>query len=156
MKELVSQIKSIMLAGGKTLATAESCTGGGIAAAITSVSGASEFFQGGLVAYQNSVKIEQLGVQAGDIEQFDVVSCQVAQQMVRGACRMFGTDYALASTGYAQGGSDKVAAGTIWIAWGSADEVHSLCLTKDRGREENVKVAINRVLEEFLDWLLAQ
>ena len=63
-----------MLAHGLTLSVAESCTGGGIAAALTSVSGSSGYFQGGLVAYQNELKVKFLGVSDSDIELYDVVS----------------------------------------------------------------------------------
>ena len=85
-----------------TVSTAESCTGGRIASAITARSGASRYFMGGLVAYQNEVKEQMLGVPAEMIERYGVVSRQVAEEMVKGACRLFHTDYALASTGYAE------------------------------------------------------
>lgn len=140
-----------MVARGKTLATAESCTSGRIAAALTAVSGASGYFQGGLVAYQDRVKTELLGVRATDIERHDVVSREVVEQMVRGACTLLRSDYAIASTGYAEGGSARVAAGTIWIGWGSADEVHSRCLHLTGMREENTQTAVECALEEFLE-----
>lgn len=134
-----------------TLSTAESCTGGRIAAAITAHSGASKYFQGGLVAYQNEVKEQQLGVPHEMIETYGVVSRQVAEQMVRGACRLFHSDYALASTGYAEPweGHDV----EIWVAWGTADDVHSLCLREDFGRVKNVEVATQCVLDEFDKYL---
>ena len=134
-----------------TLSTAESCTGGRIAAAITAHSGASRYFQGGLVAYQNEVKEQLLGVPSEMIDRYGVVSRQVAEQMVRGACTLFHTDYALASTGYAEPwqGHDV----EIWVAWGSADDVHSLCLTEDFGRVKNVEIATQCVLDEFDKYL---
>ena len=134
-----------------TISTAESCTGGRIAAAITAQSGASKYFQGGLVAYQNEVKQQMLGVPKGMIQTYGVVSRQVAEQMVRGACRLFRTDYALASTGYAEvwEGHDV----EIWIAWGSPTEVHSLCLREDFGRVKNVELATQCVLDEFRQFL---
>ena len=101
MRKTVEEIQRRMVAAGKTLATAESCTSGGIAHEITKVSGSSDYFQGGLVAYQDRLKIQYLGVSAEDIARYDVVSEPVVRQMVRGACRMFGSDYAIASTGYA-------------------------------------------------------
>ncbi len=137
---------------GKTVSTAESCTGGRIAAAITAVSGASEYFRGGLVAYQNDVKEQLLGVPAEMIEEYDVVSQPVVEMMVKGACKMFGSDYALASTGYAEAWDGHEVC--IWIGWGSMDDVHSLCLREDFGRVRNVEVAAERVLEEFEKWLL--
>ena len=109
-----------------TISTAESCTGGRIAAAITARSGASRYFQGGVVAYQNEVKEQLLGVPPEMIEEYDVVSRPVAEQMVRGACRLFHSDYALASTGYAEAWEGHEV--EIWVAWGSETDVHSICL----------------------------
>ncbi|MGN0233968.1 MAG: CinA family protein [Bacteroidaceae bacterium] len=150
---LCQAIQDRMLARGLTLSTAESCTGGGIAAALTSVSGCSGYFQGGMVAYQNELKVGHLGVNVSDILRYDVVSRPVAEQMVRGACALFRTDYALASTGYAGEGNEHVPAGTIWIAWGSASEVHSCCLPGDTSRIGNTAWAVHEVLRHFLLWL---
>ena len=134
-----------------TLSTAESCTGGRIAAAITAHSGASNYFRGGLVAYQNDVKEEMLGVPHEMIATYGVVSRQVAEQMVKGACRLFHSDYALASTGYAEAweGHDV----EIWVACGSEHDVHSICLTEDFGRVKNVELATQCVLDEFNKYL---
>ena len=150
---LCQKIQDYMLAHGLTLSVAESCTGGGIAAALTSVSGSSGYFQGGLVAYQNELKVKFLGVSDSDIELYDVVSRPVVEQMVQGACALFYTDCALASTGYAGEGNDRIAAGTIWIAWGGLSEVHSFCLHADATRAENTACAVYAVLEHFLNWL---
>ena len=130
-----------------TISAAESCTGGRIASAITARSGASKYFIGSLVAYQNEVKERLLGVPAEMIAQYDVVSQPVAEQMVRGACALFGSDYALASTGYAEPWQGHEV--EIWIAWGSKDEVHSRCLRSDSGRIANVEAATAIVLQEF-------
>lgn len=130
-----------------TISTAESCTGGRIAAAITARSGASKYFVGGVVAYQNEVKERMLGVPAEMIERFDVVSQPVAEQMVRGACSIFGSDFALASTGYAEPWEGHEV--EIWIAWGSINDIHSRCLRSDSGRVANVEAATAIVLEEF-------
>ncbi len=116
-----------------TISTAESCTGGRIAAAITAHSGASNYFQGGLVAYQNEVKEQMLGVPAEMIAEYGVVSREVAEQMVKGACHLFHTDYAL--------------------AWGSEGDVHSMCLREDFGRVKNVEIATECVLDEFGKYL---
>lgn len=146
-------IKEILVSRTLTLSTAESCTSGLIAAALTSVPGASLYFQGGLIAYQDEVKVRELGVSARDIETFDVVSRQVVEQMVKGSCARFGTDYALASTGYADKGNDRVAGGTIWIGWGTRSEVHSMCLHLNGSRAENTTKAVQTVLENFLSFL---
>lgn len=151
--DLAKTIKELMVARHCTLATAESCTSGLIAATLTSAPGASEYFQGGIVAYQDEVKVRELGVSADDIAAHDVVSRQVVEQMVKGACLKFGTDYALASTGYADKGNDRVADGTIWIGWGSADDVHAECLHLSGNRAENTECAVTTVLERFLEHL---
>ena len=148
--ELAERLRILMTEKGRTVSTAESCTSGRIASTLTSVSGASDYFLGGLVAYQDDVKIKHLGVTAEMIAEHDVVSREVVEQMVRGACRMFGSDYALASSGYAGGGTETIPSGTIWIGWGSADDVHSMVLTHDEGRERNTEQATKRVIREFL------
>lgn len=134
-----------------TISTAESCTGGRIAAAITAQSGASRYFEGGLVAYQNEVKVQMLGVPAEMIAEYGVVSHEVAEQMVKGACHLFHTDYALASTGYAEAWEGHEV--EIWVAWGSEGDVHSLCLREDFGRVKNVEIATECVLDEFGKYL---
>lgn len=85
------------------------------------------------------------------IDTYGVVSSQVAEQMVKGACRLFHSDYALASTGYAEPweGHDV----EIWVAWGSEGDVHSLCLREDFGRVKNVEIATECVLDEFNKYL---
>lgn len=152
-KEICSEIKRIMVERGKTVSTAESCTSGRIAASLTQISGASDYFQGGIVCYQDELKERFLNVSADDIKAYDVVSKPVVEQMVRGACELFHTDYALASTGYAGGGMNGIPDGTIWIAYGSKDDVHSHCLTKNVGREENTENATIEVLRRFLEYI---
>jgi len=152
-KDTCTEILHLMVGRGKTVSTAESCTSGRIAASLTQVSGASDYFQGGIVCYQDEVKERFLNVSADDIKQYDVVSQPVVEQMVRGACALFHTDYALASTGYAGGGMNGIPDGTIWIGWGSADDVHSMVLTDNNGRETNTANAAATVLERFLEYI---
>ena len=151
MNKTVLEIQHWMVERGLTLSTAESCTSGGIAAEITKVAVSSDYFQGGLVAYQDRLKEQFLGVSAEDIAQYDVVSEPVVRQMVRGACGMFGTDYAIASTGYAGEGCNGIPSGTIWIAWGTPDNIHTKCLTENIDRETNTKKAIQQALRGLLD-----
>ncbi|MBO4642913.1 MAG: CinA family protein [Bacteroidaceae bacterium] len=150
---LAQEILTRMVELGKTLSTAESCTSGRIAAALTQVSGASDYFQGGLVAYQDHLKVRYLEVRQEDIDAYDVVSQPVVEQMVRGACRLFHSDYAIASTGYAGTGANGIPSGTIWIGWGSTQEVLSICFTQDEGRELNTVHATTRALECFLRFI---
>ena len=151
MNKTVQEIQKWMVERGLTLSTAESCTSGGIAAEITKVAGSSDYFQGGLVAYQDRLKEQFLGVNAEDIAQYDVVSEPVVRQMVRGACKMFGTDYAIASTGYAGEGCNGIPSGTIWIAWGTPNNIHTKCLTENIDRETNTKKAIQQALIGLLN-----
>ena len=110
-----------------TVATAESCTGGKIASLLTSIAGSSSYFKGSVVAYDNAVKINVLGVAAAAIEQHGAVSIQVAEQMVEGVRRLLQTDYAVATSGIAGpgGGTPQKAAGTVCIAVATPHGVRS-------------------------------
>lgn len=113
-----SAVLALLQHRGLTLAVAESCTGGRIAAALTSVPGASQSFVGGVVAYDNGLKIDQLGVDAGMLEGCGAVSEAVAIEMARGARARLGADIALSTTGIAgpTGGSDEKPVGLVWFA----------------------------------------
>ena len=142
-----------MIRAGKTLATAESCTSGGIAREITKVAGSSEYFQGGLIAYQDRLKEQFLGVAAEDIAKYDVVSEPVVRQMVKGACQLLHSDYAIASTGYAGEGCNGIPSGTIWIAWGTTENIKTKYLTLNFDRETNTQIAIEDALTGLLTCL---
>lgn len=131
-----------------TLSTAESCTGGGIAALLTSVAGSSDYFKGAIVAYRNEVKEELLGVSAGTIEQYNVVSEETVKEMVCGAKRTLRTDCAVATTGIAGpgGGDDERPTGTIWIAASCGDRTVTMKQEGDKGRENNIARAIQTAL----------
>jgi len=98
---------------------AESCTGGAIAAAITSVPGASNWFEGSLVSYANRVKRDMLAVSEEDLEVFGAVSEEVARQMASGALAMMDANVAVAVSGIAgpDGGTEEKPVGTVWISW---------------------------------------
>lgn len=152
-KDICTEILRLMVSQGKTVSTAESCTSGRIAASLTQISGASDYFQGGIVCYQDELKVRFLNVSPEDIKTYDVVSQPVVEQMVRGACHLFHTDYALASTGYAGGGMNGIPDGTIWIGWGTQDEVHTKKICINQGREWNTENAVETVLQDFLSML---
>lgn len=102
---------------GERVAVAESLTGGGLGSAMTSVPGSSDVFSGGIIAYDLSVKVGLLKVPLTLIEEFGVVSEEVATAMADGLLELFGTTWAISTTGVAgPGPSDGVAAGTVWIA----------------------------------------
>jgi nicotinamide-nucleotide amidase len=108
---------------GLTLATAESCTGGMVAAAITSVPGSSAVLDRGFVTYSNAAKTELLGVPATLIDSVGAVSEAVARHMAQGAKQQAGTDLAVSVTGIAgpDGGSPEKPVGTVWFGLATAD-----------------------------------
>lgn len=140
---------------GKTLSTAESCTSGRLAEALTAVPGASDFFIGGIVSYSNNLKINMLGVDPAVIAEKTAVCEEVVIQMVKGACKAMGTDYAVASTGFAGPGAEgDIPVGTIWVACGTADEVRTLKLEGDHGRDKNILAATQSALKLLDEYLL--
>jgi len=120
-------IGDVLAAKGKTLATAESCTGGFIAHKITSVPGSSQYFKGSIVAYSNEVKVNVLNVLAHDIEQYGAVSKEVVEQMAVNVRKLLKTDVAIATSGIAgpDGGTAEKPVGTVWIAISSEKETIS-------------------------------
>ncbi len=135
------------------LATAESCTGGLIAAACTAVAGSSDWLEGGLVTYSNEAKTRWLGVPAALIQQHGAVSEDVALAMARGALHTSGADLAVAVTGIAGPGGAVPGkpVGTVWLAWGtgSAMQAERLQLPGDRSavRAATVHAALQRLLQ---------
>ena len=115
MQELVHKL---LTERGLTLATAESCTGGNIAARFTAMPGASAYFLCGVVSYSNASKHDILGVDPEVIARHGAVSEEVARRLAEGARRISGADYAIATTGIAgpAGGSAEKPVGTVWIA----------------------------------------
>lgn len=122
---VVSATAAMLKERGETLAVAESCTGGALSSAFTAMAGASAYFMGGVVSYDNSVKSGVLGVNKDDIERYGAVSKTVAEQMARGVRELCGTTYGVATTGVAgpDGGTDEKPAGTVWIAVSTAERV---------------------------------
>jgi PncC family amidohydrolase len=118
MEKIGEIIVGLLTKHKKTLALAESCTGGFIASQITDVPGASAVFLGGVVSYSNEAKQKFLSVQAKTLEQHGAVSEAVAREMVSGARERFGADYAIAVTGIAgpSGGTEAKPVGTVFIA----------------------------------------
>jgi len=139
----------------RTVSTAESCTGGRIAEAIISIPGASKYFKGGIISYTNEIKESLLGVSHEILEEKTAVCEEVAIEMVKGACKALGTDYAIAATGVAgpTGGTKEIPVGTIWLACGNSDRVVTLKVEEDHGRDINLAIATNRAMVLFLDYL---
>ena len=145
-------------ARGVTFAAAESCTGGLIAKRITDVPGASGVFMGGIVSYTNEIKEKLLGVSHEVLEEQTAVCEEVAMEMVKGACDALGVDYAISATGVAgpTGGTPEIPTGTIWLGYGSKDDVRTFCLTEDYGRGVNLNIAVKKALNLFIEYLNEQ
>ena len=126
---------------GKTIATAESCTGGYIAHLLTSIAGSSAYFKGSIVSYANDVKRDSLGVSEEDLKNHGAVSQQVVEQMAKGVRERMKTDYALATSGVAgpDGGSEEKPVGTVWIAFAAKDNVFSKKFLFEKNRERNIR-----------------
>lgn len=118
--ELSEKLGKVLKQKGLTIATAESCTGGGIAQAITEIPGSSAWFDRGFVTYSNQAKVDMLQVKQSTLEQYGAVSEQVAIQMVEGALLNSHADLAVSVTGIAGpgGGTESKPVGTVYIAWG--------------------------------------
>lgn len=128
---------------GLTLSTAESCTGGRIAHLLTSIPGSSAYFTGSVVAYDNRIKVEALGVDPASLETEGAVSQTVVEQMAAGIRQRFGTDLALAVSGIAgpDGGSPEKPVGTVWICASSGSENLSRRYQFGQNRSRTVDMA---------------
>ena len=149
----LTHISSSLLAHGWMLATAESCTGGLIAAACTDLAGSSQWFERGFVTYSNAAKVQCLGVPADLIERHGAVSEAVARAMAQGAVAHSAAQVALAVTGVAgpTGGSADKPVGTVWFGWQVQGATHSELrrFAGDRAavRAQTVAHALARLLE---------
>jgi nicotinamide-nucleotide amidase len=142
-----------------SVAVAESCTGGSIAARFTANAGSSDFFTGGVVAYSNHLKTGILGVPKDYIARHGAVSQAVVEEMARGICRVSGCAYGIATSGIAGpgGGSADKPVGMVWLAVSAPDGVYSDCLNFDGGRKVIIRqagsAAINKLRLCLLDAL---
>jgi nicotinamide-nucleotide amidase len=147
-------LQRIFTEKGLTFSVAESCTGGHIAHMITSVSGSSAWFKGGIVAYDNQVKISMLHVNENVLMQSGAVSEEVVRQMAMQCRNEFNTDYAAAVSGIAgpDGGSPEKPVGTVWIALATPDSVKTkLFHFGPSDRSANIQRASNAALMMILD-----
>jgi nicotinamide-nucleotide amidase len=140
---LESVLGEWLLEKGATVATAESCTGGRIAHRITSVSGSSAYFKGGVVAYSNEVKVNILGVSPVTLEKYGAVSSEVAKQMAEGARRTLNADYAVSTTGIAgpAGGTADKPVGLCWFGIAKPDGTKTFSRHFTNDRNGNIAAA---------------
>jgi nicotinamide-nucleotide amidase len=128
ISQLAAQLGRQLQDASAQVTTAESCTGGGIAEAITRIPGSSAWFEAGYVTYSNAQKSKQLGVPTELFATVGAVSREVVEAMVRGAQAHSGARYAVAVSGVAgpDGGSPEKPVGTVWLAWGDGERLYSV------------------------------
>ena len=147
------RLQTACLERGLTVATAESCTGGGVASAITTVSGSSAYFRGGVVSYSNDAKRDLLDVPEAVLAAHGAVSAQTALAMAAGASRRLGADLGVSTTGIAgpDGGTADKPVGLVYVAVHDADgdDVRRFVWTGDRG--ENIAASVQAALDLLLE-----
>jgi nicotinamide-nucleotide amidase len=159
IRKLAEALVNELSTTGKAVATAESCTGGWIAKAITDIPGSSAVFGYGIVSYANGAKESIIGVQNESLEKYGSVSAQVVEEMAKGALRLSGADIAVAVSGVAGpgGGTKEKPVGTVWFGWAVRDGANALVdmtcehFTGDREliREASVAYALQGVRERI-------
>lgn len=153
MMKLCSDVLKAL--AGKTLCTAESLTGGGIGAALTSVSGASKVFKGGVISYTDEVKREVLGVSAADLTAYGAVSASVAQAMARGVRELLKADVAVSVTGLAGPDGDEFGhdVGTVFIGYADQNGViageYHFAGDRESVRAQTIESALQLILEKL-------
>ena len=152
---LAERLGAVLVSRGWRVATAESCTGGGIAEVITRVAGSSAWFEQGFVTYSNAAKQTQLGVPAETLETWGAVSSATVEAMVTGALTHGTADAAVAVSGVAGpgGGSPSRPVGTVWLAWarrGYPPEARCIHFPGERAevREGTIRAALEGLIAE--------
>ncbi|MCG8410894.1 MAG: competence/damage-inducible protein A [Bacteroidales bacterium] len=150
-------IGTLLKEQGKTLSTAESCTGGNIASLITSIAGSSAYYQGSVVAYSNEIKENVLKVKGCSLNEYGAVSKQVVEEMAIGVKKLYKTDLAIATSGIAgpTGGTFEKPIGTTWIAIADSNGVYAEKYIFGDQRERNIKRASLTALNMLQKRLLA-
>lgn len=154
--KLASALGDALRARGWRLATAESCTGGGIAVALTDVPGSSEWFDRSFVTYSNQAKQDMLGVQGRTLEENGAVSEATVREMAEGALQRAGVELSVAVSGIAGpgGGSPAKPVGTVWLAWaGEGLETRAECFHFEGDRTAVRDQAIRAGLQGLIDSL---
>ena len=152
---ILESLHDLCVSKGISVAVAESCTSGLIASKLTLKSGSSTFFKGGIIAYQNDIKIKILGVDEQAILQYTEVSTEVVRQMAEGVRKSFSADYSIATSGYAgpSGGTNNNPIGTVFIAISSASGVDVERFIVSGDRQSIVNQASEKSLSLLYDAL---
>jgi nicotinamide-nucleotide amidase len=153
IKKLAQALVAELVAASKAVATAESCSGGWVAKAITDIPGSSLVFHYGIVSYSNGAKESLLGVNIDTLEQHGAVSEAVVAEMAQGALHLSGADVAVAVSGVAgpDGGSKDKPVGMVWFAWavrdGAKEKVVTSCMSFDGDREPVRELTVAHALQ---------
>jgi nicotinamide-nucleotide amidase len=150
-------VGQLLKAKGKTMGTAESCTGGYIAHLITSIAGSSEYYKGSIVSYANEVKENILDVKHSTLENTGAVSEDTVKEMVKGALEKLNVDYAIATSGIMGpgGGSPEKPVGTIWLAVGNKNNIATQQLHLRFDRQRNIAMTAANALNFLRKFILA-
>jgi nicotinamide-nucleotide amidase len=154
---LAERIQAACLAGGVTVATAESCTGGLIGHVLTEIAGSSGYYVGGAITYSDAMKQTTLGVPAATLDAHGAVSAQVAVAMAEGARRAFGADVAVAVTGIAgpTGGSDRKPVGLTYVAVADANghdvQRHLWTGSRSANKLDSARAALSLLVARLAD-----
>lgn len=154
MDVLAAHVGGLLKSRGMMLATAESCTGGGVAQAMTEISGSSAWFERGFVTYANVAKVEMLGVRQSTLDEHGAVSELTVREMAEGALLHSHAHVALAVSGIAgpSGGTPDKPVGTVWFAWSLRNgptyaQVHHLTGNRAEIRAQSVRIALQGMAE---------
>jgi nicotinamide-nucleotide amidase len=152
---LAATLGAAALARGTMIVTAESCTGGLVAGAITSIAGSSGWFERGFVTYSDLAKEQQLGVASSTIQRFGAVSEETAKAMAQGAIRGSAAQWAVAVTGIAgpDGVSPDKPVGTVWFAWAGPSHLQALRRQFEGDRAAVRQASVRVALEGLIDRL---
>ena len=128
LDKIAKDVVQLLMSKGKTLSTAESCTGGLISGAVTAVSGSSAVFGYGACTYANEAKTKILGVKPATLDKYGAVSEQTAIEMAKGIRTLSGSDYSVVTTGIAgpDGGTAEKPVGTVWIGFSSEEKTFAV------------------------------
>jgi nicotinamide-nucleotide amidase len=154
---LPQALGKLLRAKGKTVGTAESCTGGYIAHLLTAVPGSSDYFKGSIVSYSNEVKKDLLEVSQASLEGEGAVSQQTVEQMAKGALKVLKTDYVMATSGIMgpDGGTEQKPVGTAWVAAASKEGMLSRKFFFRFDRERNIELTAASALNLLRELMLA-
>lgn len=149
---LAARLGQSLSAIGQQVSTAESCTGGGIAEAITRIAGSSAWFEAGFVTYSNTQKTQQLAVPHALFEQVGAVSREVVEAMAAGAQQRSGARFSVAVSGVAGpgGGSVDKPVGTVWLAWADAERRYAQRIQLTGDRDQVRRTTVIKALEGLL------